>query len=299
MTTRLVSACALLLVACGGGSDTPRIDADPNAPDSDPNAPDADPNAPDGAVGFVPLITASWTMPAGSEGYICATKTMTEDVYAGTLRPIAPNGTHHTVIELLDTPEGPDDPSFPCSGEFGQFWASGAGTPALVLPDGVGLLAPAGSQLRLSLHLFNASDTAISGTSGLDIIRLDPSQVVHTASVAYHGPFAFSIPATNTPYTVNDSTTLGAKTLVAIFPHMHQLGTYFRATVQHGSDPALTLWDEAFQFNSQEFSPLAEIPVQAGDTLHTSCTWTNDTGSPVGWGQSSNAEMCFSILMSY
>jgi hypothetical protein len=302
MANRLYLASALVsslaLAACGGGGGS-QVDADPDRPDSDPNAPDADPSQPDAAAGYVPLIRAQWSLPPGQEGYICATKTMTEDVYAGTLRPIAPLGTHHTVIGLNATPDGPDNPSFPCGPEFGEFWASGAGTPELVLPDGVGLLAPAGSQLRLSLHLFNAGDTTLSGNSGLDIKPLAASEVVHTASVDYHGPFAFSIPNNNQPYTSSQNTTLGARTLVAIFPHMHQLGTHFRATLQHGSDPAQVLWDDAYQFESQEFAPLPSIPVQAGDVLRTSCTWVNDTGSNVGWGDSSNQEMCFSILMSY
>ena len=59
------------------------------------------------------------------------------------------------------------------------------------------------------------------------------------------------------------------------------------------------LWDDDYQFESQEFAPLPSVTVGAGDQLETTCTWVNTTGSPVGWGDSSNAEMCFSILMSY
>ena len=301
----MCSSLSLCLIACGGGSGNPpdadpnRPDADPNRPDADPNAPDADPTTPDAAVGFETLISAAWTLGPGVEKTYCATRTMTEDVYVGTMRPIAPLGTHHTVIELLDTPAGPDNPGYDCPQEFGQFWASGAGTPELQLPAGVGLLAPAGSQLRLSLHLFNASDGTISGTSGLDVKRMDPSDVVHTASVDYHGPFTFAIPGNGQPYSASQNTTLSAGHIVAIFPHMHQLGTHFRATLQHGSDPVQVLWDEDYQFLSQEFSPLPEVAVQAGDVLRTTCTWENGTGSTVYWGESSTSEMCFSILMSY
>jgi len=298
---RLIPLC-LVMAACGGGGGSgadgrPRIDADPNAPDADPNAPDADPNAPDAdPTGWETLVAANWTLAPGSEGYICATKTMTEDVYAHVLRPIAPLGTHHTVISI-GPPSGPDNPSFPCGAEFGQFWASGVGTPALALPDGVGLLAGAGMQLRLSLHLFNASDQEISGTSGLEIQRMAPADVVHTASVSYDGPFAFSIPSNNQPYTATGTAALGDRTLVAIFPHMHQLGVHFRARMT-GPNP-VTLWDDAYQFNSQEFSPLPSVAVTSAQTLETQCTWQNNTGSPVSWGESSNAEMCFTILMSY
>ena len=41
------------------------------------------------------------------------------------------------------------------------------------------------------------------------------------------------------------------------------------------------LWDDDYQFESQEFAPLPEVAaVQSGDVLETSCT------------------MCFTILMS-
>lgn len=288
-------ATVIALVACGGDDDGAVDASDPAAPDGSVH--DAAPRS-DAAAGFIPLVTADWTLESGTEGYVCATKTITEDVYAGVLRPIAPFGTHHTVIGLT-TPTGPDNPSFPCGPEFGEFWASGVGTDELVLPEGVGLLAPAGQQLRLSLHLFNASDDPLSGTSGVEVLPLDPADVVHTARVDYHGPLGFEIPDNGMPTTVTEETTLGGGTLVAIFPHMHQLGTHFRAVLRRSSGAPTVLWDEDFQFESQEFAPLGEVPVQAGDVLETSCTWINGTKDPVGWGQSSTAEMCFTILMSY
>ncbi len=246
---------------------------------------------------YVPLVTADWTLPPGQEGYLCATRTLAEDVYAGTLRPLAPPGTHHTVI-ALGSPDGPDRPAFPCGPELGDFWASGVGSGELVLPDGVGLLAPAGLQLRLSLHLFNATDAPLSGTSGLEIRRLDPSGVMHEASVSYHGPFTFAIPPDGAPYSASNRASLGDRTLVAIFPHMHQLGRHFRSRLV-GAGGETVLWDDDFQFESQEVAPLPSIPVRAGDQLETTCTWVNTTGSTVRWGDSSLAEMCFSILMSY
>jgi hypothetical protein len=198
----------------------------------------------------------------------------------------------------IGSPIGPDDPSFPCGPEFGEFYASGVGTGELVLPDGVALLASAGQQLRVSLHLFNATSDDLSGISGLEVIPVDPSEVEHTASLSYNGPMGFNIGA-GEEETVVHETTLGAQTLVGIFPHMHQLGTAFRAVLRRSGGETIVLWDDEYQFESQEFAPLAEIEVQAGDVLETSCTWRNTTTADVGWGTSSEAEMCYSILMSY
>ena len=308
----VVWSAAFLLAACGsierGSSDDGQDGADGaddgvaddgTDDDGDGSSPDGSPGGDGGGGGYTPLITAEWTLPAGQEGYTCATVTLEEDVYAGALRPMAPLGTHHTVIDLR-APSGPDDPSFPCGPEFGEFWASGIGSGELVLPDGVGLLAPAGMQLRLSLHLFNASDEPLSGISGLEVKRLDPAEVEHTATVSYHGPLGFEIPNDNEPHEESHEVTLGASTAVAIFPHMHALGTYFTAFLRReGVEEPILLWDEEFQFESQEVAALDEIEIQAGDVLETTCTWLNTTKSPVGWGHSSEAEMCFSILMTY
>jgi Copper type II ascorbate-dependent monooxygenase, C-terminal domain len=316
----LLSALLLgtgVLAACGdsdgddddgsssdGGDDGGDSDDDGGDDGDDGDDDGGDDSTPDGGgdvdagAGYVPLITASWSLAPGDEGYVCATRTLTEDVYAGSLRPISPNGTHHTTIELSD-PAGPDNPSFPCGPEFGKFFASGVATQDLDLPDGVALLAPAGQQLRVSLHLFNATDDTLTGTSGLAVRPVDPSEVDHTASVDYHGPMSFSIPANNEPHPETHQATLGQSTLVGIFPHMHQLGTHFRAVLQRAGQDPIVLWDEDYQFESQEFAPLAEIAVGAGDVLETTCTWTNDREGDVGWGPSSNDEMCYSILMSY
>jgi hypothetical protein len=309
---------AMVLLGCGGsggggdgaddgsdGADDGSDGADDGSDDGSDGGDDGDDGDGDGSKAdsgvdgdYVPLVTATWSLASGQQDtYICGTATLTEDVYARALRPIAPLGTHHTTVDM-NLPAGPDDPSFPCGPEFGEFYASGVGTGELVLPEGVALLAPAGQQLRVSLHLFNATPEDLSGLSGLEVIPVDPSEVEHTASLSYNGPMGFNIGA-GEEETVVHETTLGAQTLVGIFPHMHQLGTAFRAVLRRSSGESIVLWDDDYQFESQEFAPLEEIEVQSGDTLETSCTWVNTTKLPVGWGTSSEAEMCYSILMSY
>jgi hypothetical protein len=80
---------------------------------------------------------------------------------------------------------------------------------------------------------------------------------------------------------------------------LHRLGTHFRARVLHTGEPAKTLWDDDFQFESQEFAAITPVEVQPGDQIETTCTWVNHTGASVSWGDSTTAEMCFSIIMSY
>ncbi len=289
-------ALILLIPACGDDDDGGPAVADAAPPTADAAAPsDATPPGT-----YVPLITAEWTRAAGEEGYWCASRTLTEDVYVGAIRPIAPFGTHHTVVTIAPA-SGPDDPGSPCGVEFGQFYASGVGTEALVLPEGVALVAHAGEQVHLNLHLFNATESAISGTSGIEVMPVDAASVQHQASVSLHGPTGFAIPGDGQPYSFGEAEAVPAgRTIIAIFPHMHQVGSHFKAEIERGGGSQL-LWDDDYQFESQEFQLLPGGPVttQAGDALRTTCTWTNTTGSTITWGDSSTAEMCFSIIMSY
>jgi hypothetical protein len=298
----LLLILALPIAACDGddgGDDEGGGTPDAAMPGADAGADAATPGPDAGPPGdWVPLVAAGWSLQPGEEGYMCASKTFMQDTYVGAIRPIGPPGTHHTTVSIGPA-NGPDDPGSPCGVSFGSFYASGNGTGELVLPDGVALVIKAGEQLRLNLHLFNATDGVLQGTSGIEGRLVDAATVQHEASVSLHGPVGFSIPANNMPYTYGESSPLPAgRTIIAVFPHMHQLGSHFKAVITQGGTPT-TIWDEAYQFESQEFSLIPALTTQAGATLETTCTWVNDTGTPVGWGDSSTAEMCFTILMSY
>jgi hypothetical protein len=288
-------ALALLTTAAACGDDaTTTADAAPAdaAPTADGSGADAS------ADGYRPLVTADWSLQSGEEGYICATKVLTEDVYVSAIRPISPTGTHHTTISLDNG--GTNDPGSPCGPMFGDFYASGVGTGPLELPPGVGLVAHAGQSLRMNLHLFNTGDGVLTGTSGIEVKTIPAAEVQHEASVTYPGVTSFDIPANGQSYSATHLDNVStARTIFAIFPHMHTLGTHFRTRVLRGGQPVATLWDDAFQFESQEFAAITPVEVQPGDQIETTCTWVNHTGASVSWGDSTTAEMCFSIIMSY
>ena len=250
----------LWMVACGGdGADTPGADGGPGDPDAAPQPP------PPGS--YVPLIKADWSLVGGQEGYVCATRTLPEDMYVGAIRPIAPLGTHHTVVSINDTPEGADNPGFSCGPEFGRFYASGVGTAELVLPEGVGLIAKKGQQVRINLHLFNASDQTLTGTSGVEVKVLDPSKVEHEARIRFYGPLGFQIPNDPAPFEVSETEAGAAgSTVFAIFPHMHQIGTHFRAEIMRGGSSASMLWDKSYEFEAQEFTAIPQVAAISSKT---------------------------------
>jgi len=236
---------------------------------------------------WTPIITADWELLPGSEKTSDVhTVTLDHDIYVGAIRPIAPVGTHHTVLAIGDLGAG------------NVIYASGVGTNPLVFPDGIGLKLPAGQSLILQLHLFNTSADTLTGTSGIEVVEIDPSALQSEADLFLPGPLDFSIPPNQT-YTHTGTCTVGStQNVFAIFPHMHQLGSHFKSTLTVGGQEKV-IHDDDYAFVHQAFIPIEQVTLNAGDTVTTACTWTNTTTKTITWGESSTTEMCFSILYRY
>jgi hypothetical protein len=251
-----------------------------------------------------PLLTGSWSLAAGAEGWFCASKTLDRDVYVGGFRPIDPPGTHHTVLSF-GPPGGPDQEPTPCDPDnTNPYWvyASGVNTNDLTLPDGVGVIIEAGQQVHLNLHVFNTGSAVLEGTSGVEVLTLAADAVEHEAEMFLPGPYGFQIPP-NQEYSYGSNCAITAEQhIFALFPHMHQLGTHFKTELTVGG-VSQVLWDKEYLFDAQEFARFEPVTLNAGDTIRTTCTWMypqEPGGRPViGWGDSSQDEMCFSIMMRW
>jgi hypothetical protein len=291
---RILALCAVSVptipAGCGGGSPfAPGADAAPG-PDAAPT-PDAAP--PDAGSAWTTLLSAEWSLPPHSENYLCVRKTIDRDLTIGGFDPIAPLGTHHSVLGV-DASGAPDGVTS-CDGLVlapQMLFGSGVGTQRLELPAGVGVKLAKGQHVLLNLHLFNAGDTVLTGTSGVQVEELAGGPLVVQAGAMLVGPIAFTIP-TGTGY-VDSGCTLGrAATLFAVAPHMHKLGVHMTAHLG-----ATTLLDRDYSFDQQTFA-VVSAPAQPGDRITTECTYANDTGAPVGFGQSTTQEMCFLIVYLY
>ena len=288
MTLAAAAALALLAAGCGGDDDDGTGDA-PGQPDATPGD---QPDAGVDADGFAPVITVDWELPPPSgptpDEYWCATYTPTEDVIITAFRDLSPPGTHHAVLSL-GSGGGADNPGYPC--EFFNnhdtlLFASGVGSDDFVFPEGVGIRVPAGRQLLLNVHLFNPTEDTLTGTSGV-AVKTAPA-VDEEAEFTFAGTINISIPDGATGHTESGTCTVAADaTILNWWPHMHQLGTHMLVEVN-----GETVHDEPFVFTEQKNYPTSR-QVSQGDQIQVTCTYDNDTGGTVGFGDSSNKEMCF------
>jgi hypothetical protein len=244
------------------------------------------------------LLDGEWSLIGGSEQYLCVVATVPEDMFVGAFRPIAPEGTHHTVLTRIDNRDDGDYPCGATSNGHNQIYGSGVGTQAFHYPPGVAVKLEAGEQLLLNLHLFNTRPSELSGISGVEVIRIAESGVMNEAETTLAGTLSFELPPQSTS-TVEGSCVLpDDKTLFAVWPHMHQLGTHMTVTVLHGGGETV-VHDAPYSFEDQRAFPLDPIAVARGDAVHVACSYNNTTDATVGFGDSSLAEMCFAGLTLY
>lgn len=281
---RKLLACTMLL-GCGGGSDSP----DASLPD-----------------GFQSLMQGDWNLPPGGEGYFCVYATVPKDIDIKSFRPLAPVGTHHTVMTKI-TGASPADGTYPCNvGTNGttMLYGSGVGAPDFEFPPGIGLHLAAGTRLLLNLHLYNATDQPLSGKSGVLYGPAQPGDIQHFAELVLAGPtIGLSVPMGTSTQSGACQVSQISSTPIQVFAlsqHMHKLGTHMKSVVTRTGSSDIVLQDIPYDFEQQAFHHTPSlVELKPGDKLTTYCTYNNTTGANVTFGESSDDEMCFTDLYYY
>jgi hypothetical protein len=248
------------------------------------------------------LVGADWTLPPGTEGYVCARKTISEDLWVSAFGAVAPPGTHHTVL-TYGPPTEPDG-VFDCNTAINHdvmIYGSGVGSRPFTMPEGVAVRIPAGQQLLLNLHLFNTTAQELSGSSAITFQKLTDEAREQTieAEAILAGPTSLDIPPGE--HSITGGCTLKKDaTLFAVGPHMHQLGVHMTVTAHSSDAGSRTILDVPYSFDDQQVTPIPEaVPMRAGDFVEVRCDYRNNTNDTVTWGESSLDEMCFAGLYRY
>jgi len=258
------------------------------------------PDVPNPDEGWEMIITADWELPANQEAYYCQRLTLKEDLYFNAIRAVNPQGTHHTAFTVESNPTRPDGLSTCNSGGLAPqgIFGSGVGTDPVTYPEGVGMRLRAGQQLLLNLHVFNVTDQPLTGTSGTAVKKTTADKIQHVAESLLAGPALFSLPMGRTSVSGTCTMTHDV-TLFAVQPHMHQTGVHMKGVAHSSSAGDVMVHDGPFEFENQIVYEIAPLQMNQGDVIDIECTFDNMTDGPIGFGESSNDEMCFMVLHRY
>ena len=252
------------------------------------------------APGWTPLISRTWSIPAGAtDTYRCKRIQIMQDTWITGFKSLGPLGTHHTVVTISDA--APQLGDYDCqvgSLDLKMLYAAGVNTDDMLFPTGVAMKIKAGQYVNLNLHLFNVSDQTLADTSGVLIKTVTAAEVVHEADMTFAGNSNFSVPSDNTPHDVIGGCNAPADWhLFGLWPHMHQHATHQKVRLTTGTP--MTLLDDAYSFSEQRNYPMTELAVAAGTHIEVTCTFVNNTGTPLKFGDSSNEEMCFTGMYKW
>ncbi|MEM9454844.1 MAG: hypothetical protein AAGF11_11740 [Myxococcota bacterium] len=219
---------------------------------------------------------------------------------------------HHWILYRTPTPQ-PDGGVGPCNmpndTTFVAGWAPGGKN--FLMPDDVGLeLGGPDDYYILQIHYHNTAQYDDSfDRSGVAFCTAEQPRPM-TAGVLTLGTIWLNIPAGAEGHQESGvcpswitSLLPEPLTVIASFPHMHEIGRSFSTEILRGGDEAdvePVTEVPIYEFDNQEFYVRDEpIQIMPGDAIRTTCTYDNPYDFPVRFGEGTEDEMCFNFVMAY
>jgi mono/diheme cytochrome c family protein len=227
----------------------------------------------------------------------------------------------HHVLTFVDTSgrsvaldDADPEPGYSCFGGPGFLpagglggWAPGARPHAM--PDGVGMLLPAGARVVVQVHYHHRGrGTEADRTRvGLHFATRPIDRRVRVIPILNRG---FLIPAGASRHAVTASYTLPPAWnvhAIAISPHMHLLGREMTVTATYpdgSTRPLIRIDDWDFHWQGS-YTYAQPVPLPGGTRIDLTAVYDNSTANrrnpstpprPVGWGEATTDEMCIAFL---
>ena len=206
-----------------------------------------------------------------------------------TNRALSADGTHEDVIgtQLGD------------SAQLIQGWAIGGAT--MKMPEGVGFeLPPENTMLNLQWHYYNTTGSPQPDATAIIMCGVPKGKLPNTASMTWLGTENISVPAGGMADAhgscINDS---GAPIhIIQFVPHMHTIGRNMKSVVMRANGMTEEVFNKPFS-NTSQLQYDVDVTLQPNDTIVSTCTFKNDAATPVGFGTSTDQEMCYQFAVSY
>lgn len=309
----LIASCAVMLFASACDSDSEsgessqadagertheeHKDASSEAPAQDASlAEKAAQSAKSGQLAPYVMRTEKFTLDPGQEQYLCYATTLDEDLVIGGYSSKAQTFVHHLVFVKPLAPE-PDGFS-ECDTLFRMTWEplyiTGAGDAKLEFPKDAGHKLAKGTQLLVQMHLLNVNDEPVEGSVEIDMHRSTAENPRSVSAFAF-GTSDLSLPPNQESEAIGTCELKERVELIAAFPHMHLLGTKMAVDVGSSEDEMKRVFErDPYDFDDQHIEPL-QLTLEPGDKARVTCGYNNTHSEVIGFGESTNTEMCFFI----
>jgi hypothetical protein len=216
-------------------------------------------------------------------------------------------GSHHMFAFRL-SPSDPTTTSFgpnntpgnvgdcPAGGlEFHPFFHTSQ-TPVqdVIYPQGIGRSLKSTDNIRLNVHYINTTNGTLTAALHVTVDYVDASAVDTLAAEVFLNAVGITVPPGVSTQTFTSTMPYDIK-LLGAGGHMHRRGTHFDAVTVASADPtsvrhvySTDTWDEPV---SAGFDPPMDL--SSGDTIRWSCSYANNTGQTLTFGESAATnEMC-------
>jgi hypothetical protein len=240
--------------------------------------------------------TDTFELEPGQERYLCYATTTEEELVIDGYESAGAPFLHHVVFSRANAPE-PEGWS-ECDILFRYTWEplflTGAGASELDFPEGNGHKIPAGTQLVVQLHLLNATEDPIAESVAITMKRSSAEDPKPIGTYAF-GSSDVSLPPSQSSMLEAVCTVDEPVHLVAMFPHMHLLGTAMTFEVGKSEDDMEMVFErDPYNFDDQHVE-LIDLTLEPGDVTRVRCSYDNPHDETITFGESTKNEMCFLI----
>lgn len=247
----------------------------------------------------IDFVSDTYVLQPGEEKYFCYTTNLPadRDIAITKLTPTYGAATHHILVSQAVVPE----PTFSeCPVLSKQTWApiyaGGKDSGPLELPANTGFVPLArGQQVVMQLHLQNATDSPVSAHTAMRIEYTEATpDLIRAGFVGFDNRTLVIPPHSDAAMNEMDCVMDTALDVFAVLGHMHKHGLHL--DVSRGAVAgAEMLYQEDWNFDAQPVTPVS-FKINPGDDLFLRCTYRNLGDTELGYGESSNDEMCVLVL---
>ncbi len=248
----------------------------------------------------VSLTLGPFTVPAGKEVYKCQTFANPfggRDTDIKTYEEHMTHGSHHMFLFFI--PNAADGPMEDCPNgglEFHPYpFTSQYPDLALTFPDSVGSMVPGNTGFMLNAHFLNIGAQDFQATLTVTLHVAKPGTVTQHAGVVFMNDVGIKITPSTAPQTVSATCTLPQDMVVlGSGSHMHMRATQFVATAGSQTLYTTNSWNNPVP---DLYSP--PLHLANGTNVTFSCTYVNDTGQPLTFGESAQTNVMCIYTMAY